>query len=200
MAKFFIMFISLFFAPAWASKVRILEQKVRPALTPSVVVSEALGNTISGNLIANKCIYDSDCLNDLVCKSGQCFSVCKNSKDCKDREFCAQKYKYGEVIPAFFSTTVCVKKKLQNEWMEESKTGLESLQVGWTYLGGEYRDFPLKEENPALCYQFCKDDPSCFSWTYSRSGNHADAPYCFLKSKVGPGSSNSSLISGVISR
>src|SRR5688572_26714062 len=96
---------------------------------------------------SGQCTYDSDCANDLVCKWGKCVSVCKNTKDCKEGEYCALKYKYGEAVPELFSATACVKAG-GAAYQDPTVSPVESFQQGLTYWGHEYRDFPLKAEDP----------------------------------------------------
>ncbi len=164
-----------------------------------VLLSIFLAHGQQTTVSAEQCVYDSDCVNDLICKWGRCVSICKNNKDCKEGEYCAQKYKYGEAVPALFSATVCVKRGDAN-YQAPSFTTIEAFQAGITFWGGNYREFPLKDENPSMCYQSCKDDPRCSSWSYARPTVVSDAPYCIHKDKIGQTIVNAGMISGVIDR
>jgi len=72
------------------------------------------------------------------------------------------------------------------------------LEVDVNRLGGDYRDFELRSNNPYDCREACANDSRCASFTYVRPSFFGQYSHCFLKSSVPDGRREGCCISGVI--
>jgi hypothetical protein len=54
----------------------------------------------------------------------------------------------------------------------------------------------LPKDDPAICRDYCRDDPRCRAWTYVKPGIQGPEPRCWLKSSVPPPFPDGNCVSG----
>jgi curli biogenesis system outer membrane secretion channel CsgG len=63
--------------------------------------------------------------------------------------------------------------------------------------GADYRDFPLRAADPALCREACNRERPCKAWTYGEPGFAGAEAHCWLKDAIPAPKHNEHCISGV---
>lgn len=72
-----------------------------------------------------------------------------------------------------------------------------SLEPGMDRMGGDYKNFTISQNDPALCRKACLDDASCKAFTFVKPGIKGPAGVCFMKSSAVAATPNPCCTSGM---
>lgn len=72
-----------------------------------------------------------------------------------------------------------------------------TLEPGMDRLGADYKNFPVRLADPAVCRQACAADAACKAYTFVKPGIKGPAAVCFLKSSAAPSAANACCTSGM---